>query len=428
MADDDKKDKKVELPSWLGKPIVDAAHVGDLEQRAAINEFHSKMPRSQAEKHAHEDYVKEQREKAAAHHLEGMKASMATANHEDARKHWALYDLHLKALGKESVGSVPPEIEKRMSEEGKKHIYKFKAHKGDLYALHQAHEPVAEPMAKAMEDELEKSDEKLQHSPEDKAALDRVNRDYAFHEQKHHWAKTPHERDTHKGHMKRLRTEKLAIKAKTRAMMRAAGAMDVQKSEASRCKWRLGERRCQRMVTAEYCHDHKDHWANKIKQKEPAPEAAPVEKSDRERLESLYKVATVLEFLAKAQILKFPGNTAPAVDQGAPAPVTALPAGRHPAQVHRGPSSGTSAVVKPHSPTDVGNVLMGHSSRALDDEEDYEAVKNGLAQHYGVHPNVIDQELGNHTSRAMDDDEDLGHVALEMSRHLANHFGSSKKK
>lgn len=56
----------------------------------------------------------------------------------------------------------------------------------------------------------------------------------------------------------------------------------VEKGEKVRqCGWKLGERRCQRMVAGQYCHDHKDHWANKIKQKEAvaAPEA-PLEKGD----------------------------------------------------------------------------------------------------------------------------------------------------
>jgi hypothetical protein len=107
------------------------------------------MPRGQAEQSAHDSYVKENRERAAAHHLAGMKAAMATGNHQDARKHWALYDLHLKSLGKDSIGAIPPEVEKRMMEEhGDKPLYKFKAHKGDLYALHEPSKDVAPQRAR----------------------------------------------------------------------------------------------------------------------------------------------------------------------------------------------------------------------------------------------------------------------------------------
>jgi hypothetical protein len=36
---------------------------------------------------------------------------------------------------------------------------------------------------------------------------------------------------------------------------------------AGYCKWRLGERRCQRKVSdGDYCHFHIGHWANRIKQ------------------------------------------------------------------------------------------------------------------------------------------------------------------
>lgn len=197
MADE----KKLHPPQWLGHPILADEHVRDLETRSAINEFHHKMPRGQAEQAAHDSYVKENRERAAAHHLAGMKAATATGNHQDARKHWAMYDLHLKALGKESIGAVPPEVEKRMMDESDKPIYKFKTHKGDLYALHEPSKDAAPPEGQPM-----------------------------------------------------------------------------TKAEAGQCKWKLGERRCQRQVKADYCHDHVNHWANKIKQKEAS--AVPMEKGD----------------------------------------------------------------------------------------------------------------------------------------------------
>lgn len=209
------EDKKLHPPQWLGRPILAHEHHQDLEMRAAMNEYHHKMPRQQAEQHAHDAYVKEHRERAAGHHLAGMKAAMATGNHQDARKHWAMYDMHLKALGKDSIGAVPPEVEKRMMDEhGQSPLYRFKAHKGDLYALHEPSKDVA-----------------------------------------------------------------------------PAEGTPIQKAEAGQCKWRLGERRCQRKVSSGYCHDHVDHWANKIKQKDhdalekaglpgekppaPAPAAAP---------------------------------------------------------------------------------------------------------------------------------------------------------
>lgn len=65
-----------------------------------------------------------------------------------------------------------------------------------------------------------------------------------------------------------------SVKGLVQAMIAMAQAADggeepVQKAEGKvgQCKWKLGERRCQRQVTGDYCHDHKDHWANKIKQK-----------------------------------------------------------------------------------------------------------------------------------------------------------------
>lgn len=61
-----------------------------------------------------------------------------------------------------------------------------------------------------------------------------------------------------------------AMIAMARGAMGEGQPEQVQKAEGKvgRCKWKLGERRCQRTVTGDYCHDHKDHWANKIKKEE----------------------------------------------------------------------------------------------------------------------------------------------------------------
>jgi hypothetical protein len=552
MADD-----KLHPPQWLGRPVLSHEHVQDLETRAAINEFHHKMPRGEAEQHAHEDYVKENRERAAAHHLAGMKAAMATGNHQDARKHWALYDLHLKGLGKDSIGAVPPEIEKRMMDEGsQKPVYKFKAHKGDLYALHQPSKDVAPPEGEP----VKKSDKVLDF----KAAREAKLNQQAIHQIRNvpgpkappksfnetgkpclrihehgNWtlcgAQTEKTHSEHLGEgnpsIRHMQTDKFCDKC----VEHLRGTM--QKSEAKQCKWRLGERRCQRMVTSGYCHDHKDHWANKIKQKEAqveqpldkgalptvapaiaplaapkqpatlptvAPKIAPVtaapatgtahlkapapatpqlhstvegfvkgfkslpqgpergkfltqhlnhpplvaalqahpqgkqimETANKllnsranagfqagktvavakaEAREAAIKLLKGIAELAKGQLLKFPGNPAPAVDQGQAAavqPIKPVP-----------PKGVDWSNMTQH----VGNVLGGEcGARALDDGEDYEATRDALAHHFGLHPDIIHQELQNHTSRAMDDDEDLGHVTLAMSNHLRNHYGLTK--
>lgn len=301
MADD----KKLHPPQWLGRPILDHEHVRDLETRAAINEFHHKIPRGDAEQQAHDSYVKENRERAAAHHLAGMKAAMATGNHQDARKHWAMYDLHLKALGKDSIGAVPPEIEKRMMDEhGQKPIYKFKAHKGDLYALHEPTKDVAPaegtPIAKA-------EDEDTYHPGTDNPAWKGVKLCLKPIEGT---GKKCNRNEGHKDHcgngtpkgwkppVKKSEGEKKpygtcvgcnkevpimddgksvthmndrgspCAQSGTPPWTKIADSKTVKKGEmgAKQCKWRLGERRCRRLVTSGYCHDHVDHWANKIKQ------------------------------------------------------------------------------------------------------------------------------------------------------------------
>lgn len=126
---------------WLGKPIVSEDDKPDLEQRAAINEFGHKMPRHEAEAKAHEEYVREKRMDAAAHHLAGMRAAQGSGEMQEARKHGALYEMHMQALGLDHMGPVPAEIQARIGKTDQK-VYKFKAHKGDLFALDKKPEPV----------------------------------------------------------------------------------------------------------------------------------------------------------------------------------------------------------------------------------------------------------------------------------------------
>lgn len=121
---------------WLGRPILDPDHLHDLETRSAILEFGAdKLPRTEAEGRAWEEYRKDQHARAAAYHYMGVKAAQGSGNREDAHKHGAMYDLHVKALGLNSIGPVPPEVQHHVESPDKPNIYKFKAHKGDAFVL-----------------------------------------------------------------------------------------------------------------------------------------------------------------------------------------------------------------------------------------------------------------------------------------------------
>jgi hypothetical protein len=135
--------------NWMGKPILYPDHHDELEQNAAVNEFALKMARPDAEHAAYGDYVKRQRVMAAAHHLEGMKAAHAVGDMESARKHGAMYNMHSKALGHEPVGPAHPDVVAHMQKQPSK-VYKFKAHKGDLFALDQKEAPEG-PVTTAMD-------------------------------------------------------------------------------------------------------------------------------------------------------------------------------------------------------------------------------------------------------------------------------------
>lgn len=121
-------------PMWLERYPThsqDAFH--DLEQRAAINEFDSKLPRLDAEKKAHGDYMQEQHAKAAAHHLTGMKAAQGAGNMEEAKKHYTMYSHHAKALGHDPYGPVPESIRLQAEAPDRKSVYRFAAHPADMF-------------------------------------------------------------------------------------------------------------------------------------------------------------------------------------------------------------------------------------------------------------------------------------------------------
>lgn len=124
-----------QAPDWNGRPILDAEHHTDLEQRASIHEFQDKLPRHEAEEKAHHSYRREHHLQGAAHHLLGMKAAHSMGNLEESKKHGAMYALHAKALGFDPYGEPPPDIRRLAEDPERQKIYRFKAHKSDLFLL-----------------------------------------------------------------------------------------------------------------------------------------------------------------------------------------------------------------------------------------------------------------------------------------------------
>jgi hypothetical protein len=134
-----KKAEKLSLGNWQGRPILEADHAHDLDQRAALHEFQGGVDRRTAEDRAHSDYRAEHHKSAAAFHLTGMRAAQASGHQEEAKKHGAMYALHLKAIGHDPYAEVPPEIRQRAEGEDAEKLYRFKAHKGDALLLNQEH-------------------------------------------------------------------------------------------------------------------------------------------------------------------------------------------------------------------------------------------------------------------------------------------------
>lgn len=123
--------KKVNIPMWKNRPILDEEHAADLEQRAALHEFEGKLPTEMAEQKAHDDYRKDHHEKAAASHFSGMKAAKASGDNEEAQKHHMMYKMHLKQLGHDSNGPIPEQVSRHIEASKREPYYTFKPHKAD---------------------------------------------------------------------------------------------------------------------------------------------------------------------------------------------------------------------------------------------------------------------------------------------------------
>lgn len=115
---------------WQGLPLAHGSHHDELELNAAINQFSSKMPKQQAEQKAYADYKSAQHKAGAAHHLNGMKAALASGQQDLARQHAAHYSSHVQQLGLNPTDPVHPEIN-AMAGKPSKSLGGFKAHGAD---------------------------------------------------------------------------------------------------------------------------------------------------------------------------------------------------------------------------------------------------------------------------------------------------------
>jgi hypothetical protein len=117
---------------FAGKyPMADASHHDELHTNAAINMLQGGMPKEQAEKKAHDDYVTKLRTDAVHYHAAGMKAATAIGDTDSAKKHAGMMQLHRKALGTNPIGAPP----KPMAGMATAPKMKFKPHPGDHFAV-----------------------------------------------------------------------------------------------------------------------------------------------------------------------------------------------------------------------------------------------------------------------------------------------------
>ncbi len=127
---------KAEGQQWQGRPILQSSHAHDLDTQAAIYEFKHGLSRQDAEARAHDEYRLQTHTQAAAHHLRGVRAAQALGDQKAARKHGLLYNLHIRALGADPLGSVPDAVHRlTLDVERPNPGYRFQVHAGDRFVL-----------------------------------------------------------------------------------------------------------------------------------------------------------------------------------------------------------------------------------------------------------------------------------------------------
>lgn len=134
---------------WNGRPILHDEDAQHLESESALMEFRDHKPRKDAEGQAYEAYKSKHLTEAAAHHLSGMRAAQASGDHESAKKHRMLYELHLRALGHDPYDAVPDSVKTIINHPDYKSSYKFKNHGADTFLVQKNEEGEYELLAKA---------------------------------------------------------------------------------------------------------------------------------------------------------------------------------------------------------------------------------------------------------------------------------------
>lgn len=139
---------------WQDRVILDASHASELTQRAAELEFKERLHRDAAETQAYREYHRKHVLAAAAHHLRGLKAAQATGDMDEARKHGAMYEMHMGKLGLDPWQEPPRELKSAMTADDRSAAHKFRAHPGDTFVVEEHKAKQAAKLVKAQLEEL----------------------------------------------------------------------------------------------------------------------------------------------------------------------------------------------------------------------------------------------------------------------------------
>ena len=121
---------------WAGRfAVMHPDHKTDLDMHAAVEEFGPhRMERAKAEEKAYADYKQKQHVIGASHHLKGLRASHSAGDTASAKKHYAMYSLHSKAIGHDVAKGVHPDVLAQSKEPNQSYM-RFKAHRSDMFVL-----------------------------------------------------------------------------------------------------------------------------------------------------------------------------------------------------------------------------------------------------------------------------------------------------
>lgn len=123
---------KSDVAEWRSRPVLRAEHAQDLDHAAAARSLSSGSAQ-EGERQAYEEYSRQQRLDAMAHHFRQAGEAQKRGDRLTSDRHMLAYAGHARALGIDPAGHPPPEVGERIRQLAGKRAA-FRGHPADRLA------------------------------------------------------------------------------------------------------------------------------------------------------------------------------------------------------------------------------------------------------------------------------------------------------